>query len=149
MGAFHLAQLNIARARGPMTEPVMADFVARLDEINQLAERSPGYVWRFQTEIGNATNFQPTDDPLVILNLTVWEDADALHAFTYRSEHRTVFAHRFEWFERWTGPSVVLWWQPADERPSVDEALRRLGLLAAHGPTTEAFTFKQRFPAPA
>lgn len=123
----------------------MADFMARLDEINQLAERSPGFVWRLQGESGNATDLKYDDDPLFIVNLTVWESPDDLFDFTYRSDHKTVFARRFEWFERSAGPNVVLWWQPAGTIPTVEDALRRLQLLEMEGPTPEAFTFKQRF----
>lgn len=126
----------------------MADFMARLDEVNALAERSPGFVWRLMGAGGNATDLKVGNDPLVIVNLTVWESPDDLFQFTYRSDHKVVFARRFEWFERRSGPSVVLWWQPAGTIPTVDDALRRLRLLADHGPTPEAFTFKYRFPPP-
>jgi heme-degrading monooxygenase HmoA len=131
-----------------MDDARMADFMGRLDEVNALAERSPGYVWRLQGENGNATDLKFDDDPLFIVNLTVWESLDDLHNFTYRSEHKTVFARRFEWFERSIGPNVVLWWQPAGTIPTVEDALRRLALLAANGPTPEAFTFKERFEPP-
>ena len=113
-----------------------------------LAERSPGFVWRLEGPSGNATDLRVGDDPRVIVNLTVWDSADDLFAFTYRSDHRSVFARRFEWFERWDGPSVVLWWQPVGTIPTIEEAFRRLELLADHGPTPEAFTFKQRFAPP-
>jgi heme-degrading monooxygenase HmoA len=131
-----------------MDDARMADFMGRLDEVNALAERSPGYVWRLQGENGNATDLKFDDDPLFIVNLTVWESLDDLHNFTYRSEHKTVFARRFEWFERSIGPNVVLWWQPAGTIPTVEDALRRLALLAANGPTPEAFSFKERFEPP-
>jgi uncharacterized protein DUF3291 len=52
---FQLAQVNIGRARGEMTDPIMAGFVNRLVEINALADASPGFVWRLQTEDGDAT----------------------------------------------------------------------------------------------
>jgi hypothetical protein len=142
-----IAQLNVARAVAPLDDPRLADFMARLDEVNALAERSPGFVWRLQGADGNATDLRVGDDPLLIVNLTVWESIDDLFAFTYRSEHRTVFARRYDWFERLPGPSTVLWWLPAGEIPALDEAFRRLDLLTANGPTAEAFTFKQRFPA--
>jgi hypothetical protein len=145
---FHLAQLNVGRAVAPMDDPRMADFMARLDAVNALAERSPGFVWRLKSEAGNATDIKVSDDPLFIINLTVWETPDDLFAFTYRSDHKAVFARRYEWFERANGPNVVLWWQPAGTIPSIDEALARLRLLAELGPTAEAFTFKQRFRAP-
>ena len=148
LAAYQLAQLNVGRSVAPMDDPRMADFMARLDEINGLAEGSPGFVWRLQSAAGNATDIKVSDDPLFIVNLTVWETPDDLYAFTYRSGHRTVFARRFEWFERADGPNVVLWWQPAGTIPTTDEALARLRLLAELGPTAEAFTFKRQFPAP-
>ena len=143
-----IAQLNVARAVAPLDDPRLADFMALLDEVNLLAERSPGFVWRLQGASGSATDVSVGDDPRVIVNLTVWESADDLFAFTYRSGHREVFARRFEWFERREGPSVALWWQPPGTIPTIEEAFRRLQLLADHGPTPEAFTFKQRFAPP-
>ena len=85
---------------------------------------------------------------MLIVNLTVWDTADNLFAFTYRSDHRSVFARRFEWFQRWEGPSVALWWQRSGTIPTIEEGFRRLQLLARDGPTPEAFSFKQRFAAP-
>jgi hypothetical protein len=146
--SYEIAQLNVARALAPLDSSQLAPFMARLDEINALAERSPGFRWRLQGDGGNATELRVWDDPLVIVNLTVWASIDDLHAFTYRSEHATVFARRFDWFERLERPATVLWWQPAGQVPTLDEALRRLDLLAANGPGPDAFTFKQRFPQP-
>lgn len=146
---YHIAQLNVARAAAPFDDPVMSDFMARLDEINGLGDSSPGFVWRLKGDGGTSIELRSDDDPLFVVNLTVWESIDDLFAFTYRSEHKTVFARRFDWFERRSGPSVCLWWQPAGTIPSLEEALRRLGHLEEHGPTAEAFTFKQRFPPPA
>jgi hypothetical protein len=145
---YHLAQLNVGRLVAPLDDPRVADFVAGLEEINRLAEGSPGYVWRLQGENGNNTSLKVSDDELFIVNLSVWASVEDLHAFTYRSDHKAVFARRYEWFERWPGPNVVLWWQPAGRPPDVVDALRRLELLAADGPTPEAFTFKQTFPTP-
>lgn len=149
MNGHQIAQVNVARAVAPLDDPRMADFVALLDEVNRLAERSPGFVWRLQGASGNATDVEVDGDPRVIVNLTVWSSPDDLFAYTYRSDHRTVFARRFEWFERWEGPSVALWWQPAGTVPTIDDAFRRLELLAERGPTPEAFTFKQQFVPPA
>jgi len=143
-----IAQINVARAVASLDDPRMADFVARLDEVNRLGDESPGFVWRLQGASGNATDLRVDGDPLVIVNLTVWRSPDHLFAYTYRSDHRNVFARRFEWFERWEGPSVALWWQPTGTIPTIDDGLRRLQLLAEHGPTPGAFTFKQRFPPP-
>jgi len=145
---YEIAQLNVSRAVAPLDSPALADFVARLDEINALAERSPGFRWCLQGEEGNATDIRVGDDPRLIVNLTVWATIDDLFAFTYRTDHKTVFARRFEWFERSMGQSIVLWWQPAGTIPDLDDAFRRLALLGERGPTEEAFTFRQRFAAP-
>ncbi len=45
---FHLAQANIARLLAPIDDPLLAGFVARLDDINALADAAPGFVWRLQ-----------------------------------------------------------------------------------------------------
>jgi hypothetical protein len=148
VGSHQIAQLNVARAVAPLDDPRMASFISRLDEVNRLAEGSPGFVWRLQGAGGNATDLRVGDDPLVIINLTLWESPDDLFSFTYRSDHKAVFARRFEWFERSSGPNVVLWWQPAGTIPTIDDAFGRLRRLAEHGPTPEAFTFKRRFPVP-
>lgn len=149
MGAWQLAQLNVGRAVGPLDGPKMAGFMGRLDEINALAEASPGFVWRLQGESGNATDIKVSDDPRFIINLSVWESHEALRRFTYQSEHRTVFARRFEWFERRATPNLCLWWIPAGSRPTATEALARLRLLEEAGPSAEAFTLKVPFPPPA
>ena len=147
--AWEIAQLNVGRAVSPLAEAPMADFMAQLDEINALAERSPGFVWRLQGDGGNNTDYKVDDgDPLFIVNLSVWASLEDLHAFTYRSDHRSVFARRFEWFERRTGSNMVIWWQPAGTIPDVSDALRRLRLLETDGPSPEAFGFKSPFPAP-
>jgi hypothetical protein len=142
----HVAQLNIARLVAPIDAPEIADFVAALDEINGLGESSPGFVWRLQTDEGNATSVQAYDDPLVIVNLTVWESVEALKDFTYRSDHTNFLRRRAEWFERADGPSVVLWWIAAGHIPTVDEAKQRLDTLRLHGPGPDAFTFRRVFP---
>jgi hypothetical protein len=142
---FELAQVNIGRARGEMTDPVMADFVARLPEINALAERSPGFVWRLQTEDGDATAVRPYDDPMVLINLSVWTDLAALRAYVFRSDHAAVMRRRREWFERFERVYVALWWVPAGHRPSVSEAVERLAHLERHGPTPFGFSFASPF----
>jgi hypothetical protein len=148
MTRFHIAQLNVGRAVAPLDDPVMADFMNWLDEINALAERSPGFVWRLQGDNGNNTGLKVTTDPQFIVNLSLWSSIDALDDFTYRSGHRTVFKRRHEWFERLGRPNTVLWWLSAGALPTAQEALARLDRLTTLGPTSEAFTFKARFPPP-
>ncbi|HTO81441.1 MAG TPA: DUF3291 domain-containing protein [Methylomirabilota bacterium] len=144
----HLAQLNIARARAPPDDPLLADFMAQLDAVNALAESAPGFVWRLKSDSGNATDIRAFDDPRMIVNMSVWESVDALFAFTYKTAHTKVMNRRKEWFEPLPGPHMVLWWVKAGRLPTLDEAMGRLQHLAKHGPTSIAFTFKVRFPAP-
>src|SRR5262252_9021117 len=132
--------------RAPLDDPIMAGFVARLDEINALADRSPGFVWRLQTDAGNATYLRPYDDDRILVNMSVWESIETLREYAYRSAHREVLRQRQEWFERFDGMSLALWWVPAGHRPSVDEAKQRLAHLEENGPTAFAFSFKTTFP---
>jgi heme-degrading monooxygenase HmoA len=143
--SFQLAQVNIGRARGEMTDPVMAEFVARLPEINALADQTPGFVWRLQTEDGDATAVRPYADTRIMINLSVWEDLPALRDYVYHSAHAGVMRRRREWFERFERVFVALWWVPAGHRPSVAEAVERVEHLDRHGPTPFAFSFRDAF----
>lgn len=145
MSNLHLAQVNIARARGETTDPVMAEFIARLPEINALAERSPGFVWRLQTEDGDATAVRPYADSRILINLSVWMDLAALRAYVFRSDHAAVMKRRREWFERFESVYVALWWIPAGHRPPVAEAVERLAHTDQHGSTAYAFSFREPF----
>ncbi len=147
MSAYELAQLNIAAMKAPLESPPMADFVANLDRINALAESSPGFVWRFQTAEGDATAVRPLGDDTLI-NLSVWRDVESLSDYVYKSAHVEIMRRRKEWFERVREAVIVLWWVPKGYRPSETEALAKLGLLRARGPSEEAFTFRHPFPAP-
>ena len=87
MTRFHLAQVNIGRLRAPLDDPIMEGFRSQLDPINALADRSPGFVWRLQTEEGNATAIRPYEDERMAINMSVWESFDALQQFVYRTAH--------------------------------------------------------------
>lgn len=128
-----------------LESPVMAGFVARLDEINALADRSPGFVWRLQTEAGNATYLRPYDDDRILFNLSVRESIETLKAYVYRTAHAEMIRDRRSWFEQFDRPFLALWWVPAGHIPSVDEAKERLEHLEAHGPSQFAFTFRAPF----
>lgn len=141
---FHLAQLNIARLRYPLDDPRMAGFVNGLAHINALADASPGFVWRLQSDSGNATDVRAFDDEELLVNLSVWESLDALRAYVYRSEHADFLRRRKEWFAPLDGPHQVLWWVEAGHIPTVEEAKARLERLAAEGPSPAAFTFAAR-----
>src|SRR6476620_1898134 len=146
--SFHLAQVNVGRMLAGREDPAMAGFFTRLDEVNELAESSIGFVWRLKDNSGNATYLRPFDDDSILINLSVWESIEALAAFTYRSAHKELIAGRKQWFQDFGQPFVALWWIPAGHIPGVDEARDRLGHLQAHGPTPFAFGFKTAFPVP-
>jgi hypothetical protein len=143
----HLAQMNVARLVAPADSPVVAEFMEALDEINALAERSPGFVWRLQDETGNATDILTTDDPFFIVNMSVWESIETLREYVYRTAHVEYLKRRREWFEKAVEMHMALWWVPAAEVPSTEEGLRRVQLIREQGPTAEAFTFAQAFVA--
>ncbi len=144
--SWHLAQINIARPLAPLDSPQLAEFMAMLDPINALAESAPGFVWRLAGDGGNATDIR-VDDPSIVVNMSVWETPEQLFDFVYKTQHTKVMARRREWFER-MAIFAVLWWIPAGHVPTVAEAMGKLALLEANGPSPEAFTFKQRYPAP-
>jgi hypothetical protein len=142
---WQLAQLNVGRLLAPLDSPAIAGFVAQLDAINRLADTSPGFVWRLQTDAGNATSIRPTEDDLFLINMSVWRSLEELRAFTYVSAHVGVLGQRREWFERPVAAHLVLWWVPSGHRPTIEEALERLGRLRRDGPTPSAFTFRAPF----
>ena len=148
MTEFHIAQINIARMLAPIEDPVMADFVAQLPPINALAEESPGFIWRLQSDSGDATRIKVYDDAMVIINLTVWESLETLRGYVYKSAHSGVMRNRRRWFEKFDGPYYALWWIPAGHVPDPQEGKERLEYLRQHGDTAHAFSFKQVFPRP-
>ncbi|HET9408119.1 MAG TPA: DUF3291 domain-containing protein [Candidatus Sulfotelmatobacter sp.] len=145
MGRYHLAQVNIGKMRGALEDPIMKGFVERLDEINALADRSPGFVWRLAVPGGNATYLRPYDDDRIIFNMSVWESVESLKDYVYRTAHKELVRQGKEWFEKFAGSYMAMWWVPIGHIPSIDEAKKRLAHLEAHGPTEFAFTFKKVF----
>ena len=145
---FHLAQVNVMVTRAPLDHPSMAEFVALLDPVNDLADSSPGFVWRLKTEDGNATAIRVFDDHRTLINLSVWQSRDDLWNFVYASRHLDVMWRRRQWSERIAEASQALWWVEAGRTPTVPEAEGTLRLLRALGPTSAAFTFRQAFPPP-
>ena len=138
----HLAQLNIARARWPLEDPQMAEFVDNLERINGLAEQSPGYIWRLQDDSGDATSIQLFDDPQIIVNMSVWESVDALKNFIFNTHHVDFLKRRYDWFEKMQQASHVMWWVESGHLPNTTEAVGRLEHLRKHGDASNAFGFR-------
>ena len=147
MALYNIAQVNIGRIRAELNDPMMAGFVNRLDEINALADGSPGFVWRLVVSDGNATYLRPFEDQRMLLNMSVWESVEQLRQFVYQTAHVELVRQRHAWFEKLTEVYTALWWVPIGHIPSADEAKRRLAHLDSHGPTQFAFTFQAVFQA--
>jgi hypothetical protein len=148
MSRYQLAQLNVGVIKGPMDSAVMADFAANLERINALADGFAGFLWRLQTEEGDATSIRPFEQENLLLNMSVWRDIESLNNYVYKSAHVEIMRRRREWFERMQEAFMVLWWIPAGHRPGIPEACAKLQLLRAEGPTAQAFTFRHAFPPP-
>ncbi|WP_406332844.1 DUF3291 domain-containing protein [Streptomyces sp. NBC_00203] len=145
--AYELAQANIGRLKAPLDSPQLKDFVEALDPVNAVADAADGFVWRLQSDSGNATDVPVLGDDWLIINMSTWRDTNALTAFMYQGQHRELLARRREWFERLEEAMTVLWWVPSGHRPTVTEAESRLLHLREHGPTEHAFTLRTSFPA--
>ncbi|MGW0611193.1 DUF3291 domain-containing protein [Streptomyces sp. NPDC002788] len=144
--AYELAEVNIGRLKAPLDSPQLKDFVDALDPVNADADAADGFVWRLQSDTGNATDVPVFGDSWLILNMSVWRDIDSLTAYMYQGRHREMLARRREWFERVQEAMVTLWWVPAGHRPTVAEAESRLLHIRTHGPTPYAFTLRTQFP---
>jgi hypothetical protein len=145
---YHLAQINIARAIADLDSPLMAEFVSRLDEINALAERSKGFVWRLQGDDGDATAIRAFDDPRTYINMSVWETPQDLKNFVYRTVHVELLRDREAWFSRLPEQHQAAWWVPAGHRPTAEEGRDRLLKLREQGPSAAAFTLAKPFLPP-
>ncbi|MCI3132210.1 DUF3291 domain-containing protein [Phenylobacterium aquaticum] len=147
MSGFHLAQINIGTLKAPVDAPETAEFVANLGVINALAESQPGFIWRLTGDGDDATDIQPFENPLMAVNMSVWTDTESLAAFVYRTAHRDIMRRRREWFESME-LYMCLWWVPIGHEPTPEEGIARLEILRRRGPSPEAFTFREPFPAP-
>jgi hypothetical protein len=145
---YHLAQINLAKAVAALDSPLMAGFVSRLNEINALAEQAKGFIWRLQSEAGDATSIRVFDDPKIYINMSVWETPEDLKNFVYRSAHVELIRDREAWFSRLSVQHQAAWWVPAGYRPSADEGRERLLHLREQGPSAIAFTLARPFAQP-
>ena len=148
-----LAQVNIGRLLAPVESPLLADFMAALDPVNAAADGAPGFIWRLQTEDGNATavrafEWDAAGSAGVIMNMSVWESVEALAAFVYSDVHRQVLRRRREWFALMREAYTALWWIERGQVPAAADAEDRIRHLRKHGPSPYAFTMRLHFPPP-
>lgn len=144
---YHLAQANIARFKATLEDPLMKEFVDFLEPVNRFAEESPGFVWRLKDEQGRPASYieSPFKDEMMAVNISVWEDLDALKDFVYGTVHSYFLRNKKKWFDS-SGPSAfVLWWMPKGELPTLELAKQKLEALEANGPTPEAFGIRNLF----
>jgi hypothetical protein len=135
----HLAQINVGQARHTMDDARMAGFTSRIEAINGIADRSPGFVWRLQSDSGNALDILVTDDPLFNINMSVWASAEALENFVWKTAHAKVYAGKAAWFEHQNVAVTAFWWVPIGHRPTPQEGLAKLQNLRDHGPSADVF----------
>ena len=146
--AYALAQINIARMKAPLDDPIMAEFAAALDAVNAIAEQSPGFIWRLKTESGNATSIQAYSDPKILVNVSVWQNVAPLKAYVYKSLHGDFLVRRRQWFEAYSGAHFAMWWILVEHRPTVEEGKAKLEYLEAHGNSPACFTFAKPYGPP-
>lgn len=147
MSNYQLAQINIAHAIDNLDSNKLAGFVSRLDEINLLAESSPGYVWRVVP--GEDPGYKPGyTDPRMIVNLSVWESIESLKAFVYQSTHLELIQQKSDWFDAMNMAHLALWWVPAGTQPTEQDGIERLNYLRENGPSEYAFSIAQPHPMP-
>jgi Domain of unknown function (DUF3291) len=135
----HLAQINVGKAHHAMSDARMDGFTSRIEAINALADRSPGFVWRLQSDSGNALDIIVTDDPLFNINISVWESLEGFENFVWKTAHAKVYSGKAAWFEHQDRAITALWWVPIGHTPTPAQGLERLEHLRAHGPSEHAF----------
>lgn len=135
----HLAQINIARLMYPEGDKRTAGFFANIDRVNAAAERMPGFVWRLKDESGDATAIQAFHDPMIIVNMSVWENVETFEKFIWQTIHANIYRNKSKWFEAMTKPHFAMWWVEAGHIPTAAEGRARLEYLQNQGASDYAF----------
>jgi hypothetical protein len=144
---FVLAQFNITRLKAPLDAPETKEFADFLAPVNRFAEESPGFIWRLVGPDGESSSYLAPiyDDPMVVTNLSVWQDIDSLKNFVYQSVHVYFLRNRKKWLEQASSTPMVLWWVPRGHFPTAQEGKEKLRQLEELGPGPGAFTFQVSF----
>jgi hypothetical protein len=137
----HIAELNIGRLKHPIDDPRMADFVDNLARVNAMADRMPGFVWRLVGDgsNGGALELRPFPDPMMAVNMSVWETVEQLEQYVWKTVHQRFYNRKAEWFEKMSKHYFVMWFVEEGHVPTLDEAKERLAHLEAHGNSDHAF----------
>ena len=148
MSKFQLAQINIAYGFETLDHPVMQDFSNAIDDINALAETSPGFVWRWASGENDDSGERLFNNPKVIINLSVRDSIDALKNDVYTSGHLDILKRKKEWFEKPSSAHLAMWWIPEGQYHSLEQAKSKLDSIDQYGATEQAFNFAKQFPRP-
>ena len=140
-----IAQVNIAKMKAPMDSPIMVDFVNNLDHINDIAEKSPGFVWRLKVDTNNATSIKIFDDEFLLVNMSVWDNMDHLFEYVYNSMHGEILKRKKEWFHKMGEMHMAIWYIKNHKYPLESEARERLKYIRKYGETPYSFTFKNKY----
>lgn len=143
-----LAQLNIAEAKYGTEDARMGGFTGRVDIINAMADRSPGFIWRLtdddETDGALSLRMEGQND-YTLVNMSVWIDIESLFHFIYKTAHAKVMQGKDDWFNPMSRNHMVLWWVEDGHIPSIDEAKAKLDAIRVNGPSPEAFDFQTPF----
>ena len=147
----HLAQVNIAQIRhASIDAPEMESFTSRVEAMNALARRSPGFVWTLEGEDGvGATRVEVfPENPNIIIQLSKWESVESLFQFAYKTAHAKLIAAKHDWFVPVPNiANMALWWVADDHLPTIAEAKAAMARLHRDGPSPRAFDFATSFAA--
>jgi hypothetical protein len=125
--------------------------VAALEPINAIAEATPGFVWRLKDDDGQSSTYvtmPEIEDPLTIVNYSIWADLESLQHFVTLSGHGAYLRRRRDWFEPSDGQSTVCWWIAEGTIPDLSDAHRRLVNLNKNGPSESGWPLNKPIPAP-
>jgi hypothetical protein len=149
MKKYNIAEINIAKMRGVnINDPIMKEFVDNLNNVNEIAEKSDGFVWRLKDENNNATSINPYNDVQIIINVSVWDSIETLENFMYRTFHSDFLKRRKEWFQSFGTAHTAMWWIPESQTPTLQEAVEKLDYLQKNGASAASFDFRNKFPKP-
>ncbi len=128
----------------------MDGFTGRVDIINAMADRSPGFIWRLtdddETDGALSLRMEGQND-YTLVNMSVWADIESLFHFIYKTAHAKVMQGKDDWFNPLSKNHMVLWWVEDGHIPSMDEAKEKLDAIRANGPSPKAFDFQTPFNA--
>ena len=138
----HLAEFNWGILRYDWGDPRIAEFETNLDRVNAVAARTDGFIWQMPSEQMESAQLDPAGpfggNPRLASTLSVWRDPESLKHFVWNTLHQKFLRRGPEWFAD-QPLRLVMWWVPIGERPTIEDAVRRLEILKEQGDGPTAF----------